>query len=687
MRRHDPAIPLVADSDLDGATRPGRGDSWFITQTGPRPAVDIDRHWTDADASDDPGTEVPDTGLPSRPLPPPAGRPTAPVTGQPPPDTPALRPNSAPTDPEPPTSPGPVRLGSEAGNLTFRRIFSAFVLSRALLGGLLLLIEVVLSTYTTLRPSLPGLLGCVFYAALTGLTLRWAARAPEPVDPSGYMRRRWLLGTVGVDLAMFSVLLLLLGNSLNVAVLYALPVLMAGTLSGRRVALASAAVSAIMLLGIASLHWLAGGEPAALYTQAGLAGAGLFVMAALTGELASRLTRQEQTARSTLELARQQALLNRLVIEEMQEGLMVVDRSGHVRTANPAALSLIGAPERPWASSFELRGVPNWAPLAQAVEQAFGGERWPESGRDVRLRAGRDAEAAERQLRLRVRFTRRRSREVREPLCVLFLEDVRTVQARARQEKLAAMGRVSAGIAHEIRNPLAAIAQANALLGEDLQDDPHLSRLTRMVSDNVERLRRIVDDVQAYAPSGPVQDAPLIELTTQALTICEDWARTNNLAGGPDSPLHIRSGIEPLHVRFDPEHLRRVLVNLLDNALRHGSGAARSVWVQIAPYGAQGARLWVASDGAPIAADVEPYLFEPFFSTRSRGSGLGLYICRELCERHGATIEFRLRRPPARHRNSFVVTMPRLRTEPVDPPTPPTHERPAPHAPSPSAGR
>ena len=84
---------------------------------------------------------------------------------------------------------------------------------------------------------------------------------------------------------------------------------------------------------------------------------------------------------------------------------------------------------------------------------------------------------------------------------MLFLEDVRSVQARSRQEKLAAMGRVSAGIAHEIRNPLAAIAQANALLAEDATD-PAQRQLMRMVTENVERLKRIVDDVMEVAP-GP----------------------------------------------------------------------------------------------------------------------------------------------------------------------------------------
>ncbi|HSB23390.1 MAG TPA: ATP-binding protein, partial [Burkholderiaceae bacterium] len=110
---------------------------------------------------------------------------------------------------------------------------------------------------------------------------------------------------------------------------------------------------------------------------------------------------------------------------------------------------------------------------------------------------------------------------------------------------------------------------------------------------------------------------------------------------------------------FDPDHLRRVLVNLLDNAHRHASDTPGAIRVQLGAHDEGGVVLAVASDGAAIGADVERHLFEPFFSTRSRGTGLGLYICRELCVRHGASIEFRPLDGGQRHRNEFCVTMQR----------------------------
>jgi two-component system sensor histidine kinase PilS (NtrC family) len=220
------------------------------------------------------------------------------------------------------------------------------------------------------------------------------------------------------------------------------------------------------------------------------------------------------------------------------------------------------------------------------------------------------------------------------------------------------MGRVSAGIAHEIRNPLAAIAQANALLAEDLTD-PGQQRLSQMVADNVERLQRIVDDVAEVSPGGS-SDAPVLELGAEVGRLCAEWAGTAGLPQDDSSALFVDTGDEPLPVRFDPEHLRRVLVNLLDNALRHASGQPQAVWVRAVARADGRIELSVASDGAVIAPDVEPHLFEPFFSTRSRGTGLGLYICRELCTRYGASIDFRPRGPGARHRNVFQVAMPRV---------------------------
>ncbi|WP_083748544.1 PAS domain-containing sensor histidine kinase [Pelomonas sp. KK5] len=545
----------------------------------------------------------------------------------------------------------------------FVRLFRAFLLARAALGVALVFALLVAGRFGAPAPrwnvvlvigyAVQALTLWLFPRLQRGTTVRTLARVSSP---------QWW-ASIGLDLIVFGVLHALgQGASINYGALFVLPVLMAGVLTPRLLALATAAMAALLMLGVAGWSVLGGADVGLRMTEAGLVGAGFFVISLLANEMATRLRREERAARGSLEYARQQAQLNRLVIEEMQEGVLVVDRRGRVRAANPAARSLLSdcdEPVRP--APFQLRGVPAWQPLVGAVEQAFAAGAWPEGGRDVTLLIGAGQQRA---LRLRMRFTRRRAAgKTTEDVCLLFIEDKRRVQQRSQQERLAAMGRVSVGIAHEFRNPLAAIAQANALLAEDVAEEPRAQQLTRMVASNVERLKRIVDDVTELAPGQAPESMP-VEASELVAGTCLDWARTNGLPPGPDDPLVCSVPLQPLVVSFETEHLRRVLVNLLDNALRHADKGAGTVQVTLATAeGEPGwARLLVFNAGPPIPPEVERHLFEPFFSTRSRGSGLGLYICRELCERHGARLEHRR----AARGNEFVLTL-RLFPNPITP--------------------
>jgi two-component system sensor histidine kinase PilS (NtrC family) len=563
----------------------------------------------------------------------------------------------------PPERRGASRPGTIAAT-TFERIYRAFIAARAAL-GLVVAVTLALTGVFGLRPTPSVVVISAAYAVLS-ISMWLLPRFRRGAAPQAFARLnspQWL-ATIGADLFLFAGLHIASpGSSINYVALLILPVLMAGVLTPRVLALATAAVASLALLGAAWLNVLAGGDMSLLMTQAALAGSGFFVITVLAGELAGRLAREELSARGSLEMARQQAQLNRLVIEEMEDGVLVVDRAGKVRAANPAARRLLAPEGTSRAAPFQLRGVPAWGALVDAVERAFAEASWPEVGRDVPLQFAPDTH---RTLRARVRFTRKREPAASEEFCVLFLEDVRNVQARSRQEKLAAMGRVSAGIAHEIRNPLAAISQANALLFEDATD-PAQRQLMHMVSENVERLKRIVDDVLEVAP-GQAQDVGAIEATAHIAAICREWAQAAGVPGGAAGVLRLELPVATLGVIFDAEHLRRVLVNLLDNARRHASDKPGAILVrlQAAAEGDTRAAFSVLSDGAPISADVEPYLFEPFFSTRSRGAGLGLYICRELSERYGARIDYRLLPPGQRHRNDFFVDMRRGVLQPVD---------------------
>ena len=547
------------------------------------------------------------------------------------------------------------------GSAAFERLYRVFIGARAVLGTVLIATAAVYGVFGVIL-DVAVLAICFVYAALAiSLWLLPRFRTANALQAMARLRSPRWLATIGVDIVCFIALYALSAESgLNSIPLLVLPILMAGTLTPRLLALATAAAVTLALLGVAWLAVLAGGRPTVLLAQAGIAGSGFFVITVLAGEVARRLAREELTARGSLQLARQQAQLNRLVIREMTDGVLVIDRDGRVRTANPAARALLAVTGLVGEAPFSLRAEPAWRALVEAVEQAFSSAAWPEGGRDVLL----DFDGGvSRTLRVRVRFARRHELLAGDAFCVLFLEDVRSVQARSRQEKLAAMGRVSAGVAHEIRNPLAAISQANALLAEDaLGAQQH--RLTRMVADNVERLKRIVDDVMAVAP-GSTETVRAIDARAEVATACLEWRRAGAPAPVGTGVLRLDLPAEPIGVLFDAEHLRRVLVNLLDNARRHATGAPGAIVVRLHGRDEHEATLSVTSDGPPIAPDVERFLFEPFFSTRSRGTGLGLYICRELCERYGAAIRFRLHPEPERLRNEFTIALRRAAMDPA----------------------
>jgi two-component system sensor histidine kinase PilS (NtrC family) len=171
---------------------------------------------------------------------------------------------------------------------------------------------------------------------------------------------------------------------------------------------------------------------------------------------------------------------------------------------------------------------------------------------------------------------------------------------------------------------------------EDLKE-PGLKQLSGLVRKNTQRLQQIVEEIldisRARHAAGPA--AETLQLDAQVAATCGDWS-TQTRSG---ARLRLALAAPGVAVRFEADHLRRVLVNLLDNALRYAGDKPDSIRVFTRAAGAQ-ASLHVWSDGAPMEPSVQRHLFEPFFSSESRSSGLGLYICRELCDRHGATMGY-----------------------------------------------
>jgi two-component system sensor histidine kinase PilS (NtrC family) len=278
------------------------------------------------------------------------------------------------------------------------------------------------------------------------------------------------------------------------------------------------------------------------------------------------------------------------VIEEMDDGLLVLDPAGRVVQHNPQAQRLLGG--------ARLLGE-NVATLDA-------------DGRDVRLRP------------LETRA---------EAFSVLLVEDTTRAREQAQQLKLAALGRLTANIAHEIRNPLAAISHAAELLREEKRGEDR-ERLTRIVHDNAARLDRLVNDVLQLNRRDRAVPAPL---------------RLQAWLSGFVSEFVGNEGVPPervvLEVRrdswiaFDREQLHQVMWNLLKNAVRYAGAEPRSVRIALDGY-ADRMEISVIDNGPGVPQTVQGQLFEPFFTTEARGTGLGLYLARELCEANRATLEY-----------------------------------------------
>ena len=509
----------------------------------------------------------------------------------------------------------------------FTRLWTAFMSARVLVA--LALLGLHIGLHLLGRPVTVWVLGCCTAFVVVTAAARLALR---PRGPGRAFDAQWL-PAVGLDLLFFATLQWQGNLGINYTPLLALPVVMAAILGSRALALGTAALTALMLLGYAA--WTVSASAwanTADMAQAGLTGAGLLMLALLTNQLASRLVREEAVARRSRIEAQVQSLVNNMVIEALPDGVLVVDSTHLVRAANPAARLMLGSDQEVTPHLFSLHDNPAWLQLMHIAQLTFA---------DTPVDAAEVILHHEDRMPSRLQVRTQRTPPIGDSgvsLCVMFLQDLREMEARLRTEKLASMGRMSAAVAHEIRNPLAAISQANALLEEDLES-PLQRRLTDMVRQNAERLQHIVEDVLNVARvqgPGDALETHALALDEEADTFCGEWAQQH--AAG--ARLRVDLNAPEVQVQFARDHLRRILVNLLDNAARYAS--AHEGAIQVATHAVRHGpvMLMVWSDGAAMEPAVRRHLFEPFFSSESRSSGLGLFICRELCERHGATIAY-----------------------------------------------
>jgi len=452
------------------------------------------------------------------------------------------------------------------------------------------------------------------YIALAGVYFLGAAALAAA---SIYLRRRAVAQIylhIAFDLVLVSALTIASGGLRSgLVVLYLLPVAGASLLLPTAPVFFVCSLAVITILLDTLARSLSAARSEATLFEAGLYGAMLFAVTALLRLLAQRLAAQEQLAQQRGRNLHNQLAINRLVIAQLEQGVVVVDADTRVRANNRASRVLIGLNPDAQLTGERLSSIDRLAPLVAAFR------RWREGDAATGARGTHLVEFPE--LRLRTRFVQPTA--VPSDEFLIFIEDQRALDERAQQLKLASMGRLTASIAHEIRNPLAAISHASQLLVEDARD-PGLNRLAAIVRENTQRLNRLVEDILRVAR----REAPMGDSIDLAHFL-EQWLAELMRDRPAAKARVVLTATATVEVRFESSHLRQVLYNLVDNALRYSSDAPGAV--RLIVDAAPAAALWVIDDGPGVSEALRNSLFEPFHTTHVAGTGLGLYIAREFC--------------------------------------------------------
>jgi two-component system, NtrC family, sensor histidine kinase PilS len=400
----------------------------------------------------------------------------------------------------------------------------------------------------------------------------------------------------------------------------------AGLISRGRLALFHAALASIGALLEHTYEVLVFDAAFAQYAQAGLLSCAYFAVALVAHELA-KYTRASEELAAQREIDLQDlAEVNQHVIQDMQDGVLVVDGEGTIRQFNARAEQLLGVLRG-------RRGTPldNYCPplAARFSEWCSSGDAADAQGE---IALGRNLSARF------VPVSRRRAAGA-----LIFIEDLTRLQKQARQMKLAALGRLTANLAHEIRNPLGAISHAAELLQEEQPGSDSAGRLLTIIRDNSQRLDRMVNEV-LWLNRGDRAQRENVDVAEHLREFVEQFSEVEKI----DVAVFRIDVADDVAILFDKTHLDQVMWNLCCNAVRHSTQSAGSVRIRVTadvPHGA--VQLDVIDDGPGVPAALRTRLFEPFFTTAPGGTGLGLYIAREVCEANGATLEYVERRTGA----------------------------------------
>lgn len=412
------------------------------------------------------------------------------------------------------------------------------------------------------------------------------------------------------------------GITSGLGILLAVTVAAGGLLAGGLCTLFFAAIATFAVLGeqiIAdTLHSFA----KTAYTYAGVLSASFFTIALLAMVLAKRVEKSQRVAEQQGRDISSLQQLNSYIIKQLPSGVIVIDQHNNISDANAAASILIGQPLIIGSSLLSS---------SEAYWQLF--NRW----RRNPLENIAIFSATPNTPRIRLRFSQ--LTHLTDKAYVIFLEDLSVIDQQVQQGKLASLGRLTASIAHEIRNPLGAISHAGELLAESHQLNQEDQHLLNIIHKHSARVNRIVKNIMDLSRQQESLIEP-INLHTWLKDFENDFIEEFGLSA---SPLQFETDSGAGEINFDKNHLKQIIDNLCSNALKYGQQQLQPIRINIkAGRTALNNAMYISiSDhGKGIDDKLAQQIFEPFFTTSSSGTGLGLYISSQLAQLNHATLSY-----------------------------------------------
>jgi len=417
------------------------------------------------------------------------------------------------------------------------------------------------------------------------------------------------------------------GASSGIGMLLVITIAGGSLLTEGRTAFFFAAIASLCILIQVTLSDIYELFPNTNYTQAGILGMSFFATAFLAFTLAHRIRVTEALARQRGVHLRYFSELNEQIVQHIQSGILVIDAVGRIRLFNDAAKRLLGLNNNALYPNLLEQKLTMIAPaLAELVSQWRRGEK-----RSTPLFRPSNGEVGV------IPTFKRLSRNGVINILIL-LEDAMLIAQQAQLVKLAALGRLTASIAHEIRNPLNSISYSGQLLAELEYLTPDDKHLTEIIVRNCQRVNDIIESVlqlgrsQRHLSEGLTQ----FKLYDWLQDFVTDLTLQHNLQ---PQQIEIYTHHSQIRVRFDPVQLYQVLGNLSENGLRYSQGNPLLKFVISVQPESNSVYLDIYDHGPGMPPEIAEHIFEPFFTTESLGTGLGLYIAKEICEANDATLQ------------------------------------------------